>query len=235
MGIDRRPADMVRITTPELADAFIEEQVADLRESIGDKKVLLALSGGVDSSVVAALLIKAIGPQLVCVHVNHGLLRKGEPEEVIEVFRNQMNANLVYVDASDRFLNKLADVTDPEKKRKIIGGEFIEVFAEEARKLDGIEFLAQGTIWLDILESEEGIKAHHNAGGLPEDMQFALVEPIKILFKDEVRIVGTRLGLPDRMVFRQPFPGPGLGVRCPGAITRERLEAVRESDAILRE
>lgn len=235
MGIDRRPADMVRITTPELADAFIEEQVADLRESIGDKKVLLALSGGVDSSVVAALLIKAIGQQLVCVHVNHGLLRKGEPEEVIEVFRNQMNANLVYVDASDRFLNKLADVTDPEKKRKIIGGEFIEVFAEEARKLDGIEFLAQGTIWPDILESEEGIKAHHNAGGLPEDMQFALVEPIKILFKDEVRIVGTRLGLPDRMVFRQPFPGPGLGVRCPGAITRERLEAVRESDAILRE
>ena len=235
MGIDRRPADMVRITTPELADAFIEEQVADLRESIGDKKVLLALSGGVDSSVVAALLIKAIGQQLVCVHVNHGLLRKGEPEEVIEVFRNQMNANLVYVDASDRFLNKLAGVTDPEKKRKIIGGEFIEVFAEEARKLDGIEFLAQGTIWPDILESEEGIKAHHNAGGLPEDMQFALVEPIKILFKDEVRIVGTRLGLPDRMVFRQPFPGPGLGVRCPGAITRERLEAVRESDAILRE
>ena len=235
MGIDRRPADMVRITTPELADAFIEEQVADLRESIGDKKVLLALSGGVDSSVVAALLIKAIGQQLVCVHVNHGLLRKGEPEEVIEVFRNQMNANLVYVDASDRFLNKLADVTDPEKKRKIIGGEFIEVFAEEARKLDGIEFLAQGTIWPDILESEEDIKAHHNAGGLPEDMQFALVEPIKILFKDEVRIVGTRLGLPDRMVFRQPFPGPGLGVRCPGAITRERLEAVRESDAILRE
>ena len=235
MGIDRRPADMVRITTPELADAFIEEQVADLRESIGDKKVLLALSGGVDSSVVAALLIKAIGQQLVCVHVNHGLLRKGEPEEVIEVFRNQMNANLVYVDASDRFLNKLADVTDPEKKRKIIGGEFIEVFAEEARKLDGIEFLAQGTIWPDILESEEGIKAHHNAGGLPEDMQFALVEPIKILFKDEVRTVGTRLGLPDRMVFRQPFPGPGLGVRCPGAITRERLEAVRESDAILRE
>ena len=235
MGIDRRPADMVRITTPELADAFIEEQVADLRESIGDKKVLLALSGGVDSSVVAALLIKAIGQQLVCVHVNHGLLRKGEPEEVIEVFRNQMNANLVYVDASDRFLNKLADVTDPEKKRKIIGGEFIEVFAEEARKLDGLEFLAQGTIWPDILESEEGIKAHHNAGGLPEDMQFALVEPIKILFKDEVRIVGTRLGLPDRMVFRQPFPGPGLGVRCPGAITRERLEAVRESDAILRE
>ena len=235
MGIDRRPADMVRITTPELADAFIEEQVADLRESIGDKKVLLALSGGVDSSVVAALLIKAIGQQLVCVHVNHGLLRKGEPEEVIEVFRNQMNANLVYVDASDRFLNKLADVTDPEKKRKIIGGEFIEVFAEEARKLDGIAFLAQGTTWPDILESAEGIKAHHNAGGLPEDMQFALVEPIKILFKDEVRIVGTRLGLPDRMVFRQPFPGPGLGVRCPGAITRERLEAVRESDAILRE
>ena len=235
MGKDRRPDDMVRITTPELADAFIEEQVSELREQIGDKKVLLALSGGVDSSVVAALLIKAIGQQLVCVHVNHGLLRKGEPEQVIEVFRNQMKANLIYVDASERFLGKLAGVTDPEEKRKIIGGEFIEVFAEEARKLDGIDFLAQGTIWPDILESEEGIKAHHNAGGLPEDMQFELVEPVKILFKDEVRMVGARLGLPDGMVYRQPFPGPGLGVRCPGAITRDRLEAVRESDAILRE
>ena len=213
----RRPADMERITTPELAKAFIEEQVALIKEQVGDKKVLLALSGGVDSSVVAALLIKAIGQQLVCVHVNHGLLRKGEPEQVIEVFRNQMNANLVYVDATDRFLDKLAGVDDPEKKRKIIGGEFIEVFAEEARKLDGIEFLAQGTIWPDILESEEGIKAHH------------------ILFKDEVRVVGDELGLPHGMVYRQPFPGPGLGVRCPGAITRDRLEAVRESDAILRE
>ncbi len=232
---DRRPDDMVRITTPELADAFIEEQMTALKEQIGDKKVLLALSGGVDSSVVAAMLIKAIGQQLVCVHVNHGLLRKGEPEQVIEVFRNQMKANLVYVDASDRFLDKLAGVTDPETKRKIIGGEFIEVFAEEARKLDGIEFLAQGTIWPDILESEAGIKAHHNAGGLPEDMNFELVEPVRILFKDEVRVVGERLGLPANMVYRQPFPGPGLGVRCPGAITRDRLEAVRESDAILRE
>ena len=235
MANDRRPDDMVRITTPELADAFIKEQIAALKEQIGDKKVLLALSGGVDSSVVAALLIKAVGQQLVCVHVNHGLLRKGEPEQVIEVFRNQMNANLVYVDATDRFLDKLAGVTDPETKRKIIGGEFIEVFAEEARKLDGIEFLAQGTIWPDILESEKGIKAHHNAGGLPEDMKFELVEPVKILFKDEVRIVGERLGLPANMVYRQPFPGPGLGVRCPGAITRDRLEAVREADAILRE
>ncbi|MDO4475314.1 MAG: glutamine-hydrolyzing GMP synthase [Lachnospiraceae bacterium] len=231
----RRPDDMVRITTPELADAFIEEQIKLIQEQVGDKKVLLALSGGVDSSVVAALLIKAIGEQLVCVHVNHGLLRKGEPEQVIEVFRNQMNANLIYVDAVDRFLDKLAGVEDPETKRKIIGGEFIEVFAEEARKLDGIEFLAQGTIWPDILESENGIKAHHNAGGLPEDMQFELVEPVKILFKDEVRVVGERLGLPHGMVYRQPFPGPGLGVRCPGAITRDRLEAVRESDAILRE
>ena len=231
----RRPADMERITTPKLAKAFIEEQVALIKEQVGDKKVLLALSGGVDSSVVAALLIKAIGQQLVCVHVNHGLLRKGEPEQVIEVFRNQMNANLVYVDATDRFLDKLAGVDDPEKKRKIIGGEFIEVFAEEARKLDGIEFLAQGTIWPDILESEEGIKAHHNAGGLPEDMDFELVEPVRILFKDEVRVVGDELGLPHDMVYRQPFPGPGLGVRCPGAITRDRLEAVRESDAILRE
>ncbi len=235
MVYDRRPDDMVRITTPELADAFIEEQLHALRDQIGDRKVLLALSGGVDSSVVAAMLIKAIGDNLVCVHVNHGLLRKGEPEQVIEVFRNQMKANLIYVDATDRFLDKLAGVTDPETKRKIIGGEFIEVFAEEARKLDGIEFLAQGTIWPDILESEAGIKAHHNAGGLPEDMKFELVEPVKILFKDEVRIVGERLGLPAGMVYRQPFPGPGLGVRCPGAITRDRLEAVRESDAILRE
>lgn len=235
MVMNRRPDDMVRITTPELADAFIEEQIKVLREQIGDKKVLLALSGGVDSSVVAAMLIKAIGDQLVSVHVNHGLLRKGEPEQVIEVFRNQLKANLVYVDATDRFLDKLAGVAEPEKKRMIIGNEFIEVFAEEARKLDGIDFLAQGTIWPDILESEHGIKAHHNAGGLPEDMSFELVEPIKILFKDEVRIVGERLGLPHGMVYRQPFPGPGLGVRCPGAITRDRLEAVRESDAILRE
>ena len=232
---DRRPEDMVRISTPELADAFIEEQVKELRDRIGEKKVLLALSGGVDSSVVAAILIRAIGQQLVCVHVNHGLLRKGEPEQVIEVFRNQMKANLIYVDATDRFLDKLAGIADPETKRKIIGGEFIEVFAEEARKLDGIEFLAQGTIWPDILESEKGIKAHHNAGGLPEDMNFELVEPVKILFKDEVRVVGERLGLPSGMVYRQPFPGPGLGVRCPGAITRDRLEAVREADAILRE
>lgn len=235
MAFDRRPEDMVRITTPELAEAFIEEQVKELRAQIGEKKVLLALSGGVDSSVVAALLIRAVGRQLVCVHVNHGLLRKGEPEQVIEVFRNQMNANLIYVDAVDRFLDKLAGVTDPEQKRRIIGGEFIQVFAEEARKLDGINFLAQGTIWPDILESEKGIKAHHNAGGLPEDMKFDLVEPVKILFKDEVRVVGKQLGLPDTMVYRQPFPGPGLGVRCPGAITRDRLEAVRESDAILRE
>lgn len=231
----RRPDDMVRITTPELADAFIAEQIEELKKQIGDKKVLLALSGGVDSSVVAAMLIKAVGNQLTCVHVNHGLLRKGEPEQVIEVFRNQMKANLVYVDATDRFLDKLAGVTDPEQKRKIIGGEFIEVFVEEARKLDGIEFLAQGTIWPDILESENGIKAHHNAGGLPDDLKFELVEPVKILFKDEVRMVGKQLGLPDNMVFRQPFPGPGLGVRCPGAITRDRLEAVREADAILRE
>ena len=235
MAMDRRPENMERITTPALAQAFIDEQIADLRAQIGDKKVLLALSGGVDSSVVAALLIKAVGQQLVCVHVNHGLLRKGEPEQVIEVFRNQMNANLVYVDATDRFLDKLAGVSEPEKKRKIIGGEFIEVFAEEARKLDGIDFLAQGTIWPDILESEKGIKAHHNAGGLPEDMHFELVEPVKILFKDEVRVVGKQLGLPDGMVYRQPFPGPGLGVRCTGAITRDRLEAVRESDAIVRE
>ncbi len=235
MAFDRRPEDMLRITTPELAKAFIDEQIEDIRAQVGDKKVLLALSGGVDSSVVAALLIKAIGKQLVCVHVNHGLLRKGEPEQVIEVFRNQMDANLIYVDAVDRFLDKLAGVDDPETKRKIIGKEFIEVFAEEARKLDGIEFLAQGTIWPDILESEGGIKAHHNAGGLPEDMDFDLVEPVRILFKDEVRVIGEQLGLPHGMVYRQPFPGPGLGVRCPGAITRDRLEAVRESDAILRE
>lgn len=228
---------MQRITTPELAQAFIEEQLAQLREQIGDKKVLLALSGGVDSSVVAALLIKAVGKQLVCVHVNHGLLRKGEPEQVVEVFRIQMNANLIYVDAVDRFLNKLEGVAEPERKRHIIGEEFIDVFAEEARKLEGIEFLAQGTIWPDILESEAGIKAHHNAGGLPDDIadRFELVEPVRILFKDEVRVVGKELGLPDSMVFRQPFPGPGLGVRCVGAITRDRLEAVRESDAILRE
>ena len=235
MGLNNRPENMDRITTPEQAQAFIDAQIAQVREQVGDKKVLLALSGGVDSSVVAALLIKAIGKQLVCVHVNHGLLRKGEPEQVIQVFRNQMDANLIYVDAVDRFLDKLAGVSDPETKRKIIGGEFIEVFAEEARKLDGIAFLAQGTIWPDILESERGIKAHHNAGGLPEDMKFELVEPVRPLFKDEVRVVGKQLGLPDNMVFRQPFPGPGLGVRCTGAITRDRLEAVRESDAILRE
>ncbi len=231
----RRPEQMERVATPAQAQAFIEEQIAALREQIGDKKVLLALSGGVDSSVVAALLIKAVGKQLVCVHVNHGLLRKGEPEQVIKVFRDQMDANLVYVDATDRFLDKLAGVTDPEQKRKIIGGEFIEVFAEEARKLDGVKFLAQGTIWPDVLESEAGVKAHHNAGGLPDDLQFELVEPVRILFKDEVRVVGEALGLPAGMVYRQPFPGPGLGVRCPGAITRDRLEAVRESDAILRE
>ncbi|MBQ3284426.1 MAG: glutamine-hydrolyzing GMP synthase [Ruminococcus sp.] len=230
-----RPETMERITTPELAQAFIDEQIAELRSQIGDKKVLLALSGGVDSSVVAALLIKAIGKQLVCVHVNHGLLRKGEPEQVIEVFRNQMDANLIYVDAVDRFLDKLAGVAEPEKKRKIIGKEFIDVFAEEAEKLEGIEFLGQGTIYPDILESQDGVKAHHNVGGLPEDLQFELVEPVKLLFKDEVRVVGKALGLPDNMVFRQPFPGPGLGVRCLGAITRDRLEAVRESDAILRE
>ena len=234
MANDIRPETMQRITTPALAEAFIEEQLALLREQIGDKKVLLALSGGVDSSVVAALLIKAIGKQLTCVHVNHGLLRKGEPEQVIRVFRDEMDANLVYVDATDRFLDKLAGVSDPETKRKIIGAEFITVFAEEAYKLDGIEFLAQGTIYPDILESK-GIKAHHNVGGLPEDLKFELVEPLKFLYKDEVRVVGKALGLPDNMVFRQPFPGPGLGVRCVGAITRDRLEAVRESDAILRE
>ena len=229
-----RPADMERIMTLELANKFIEEQLTELKSQIGSKKVLLALSGGVDSSVVAALLIKAVGKQLVCVHVNHGLLRKGEPEQVVRVVRDEMDANLVYVDATDRFLDKLAGVADPEQKRKIIGGEFIRVFEEEARKLDGIEFLAQGTIYPDIIESGP-VKSHHNVGGLPEDLQFELVEPIKFLFKDEVRVVGKALGLPDGMVYRQPFPGPGLGVRCTGAITRERLEAVRESDAILRE
>ncbi len=234
MATELRPASMARINTPALADAFIEEQVKALRAQIGDKKVLLALSGGVDSSVVAALLIKAVGRQLVCVHVNHGLLRKGEPEQVVEVFRNQMNANLVYVDAVDRFLDKLAGVAEPEQKRKIIGAEFIRVFEEEARKQEGIRFLAQGTIYPDILESD-GVKAHHNVGGLPEDLDFELVVPVKFLYKDEVRVVGKALGLPDNMVFRQPFPGPGLGVRCVGAITRDRLEAVRESDAILRE
>ena len=232
-----RPESMERITTPELAEAYIADQIEGLKAQIGDKKVLLALSGGVDSSVVAAMLIKAVGDQLVCVHVNHGLLRKGEPEQVIEVFRNQLKANLIYVDATDRFLDKLAGVEDPEQKRHIIGEEFIDVFAEEARKLEGVDFLAQGTIWPDILESEAGVKAHHNAGGLPEDIasRFELCEPVRILFKDEVRMVGKALGLPDNMVYRQPFPGPGLGVRCPGAITRARLEAVRESDAILRE
>jgi len=229
-----RPETMERITTPELANAFIDEQIKLIREQVGSKKVLLALSGGVDSSVVAALLIKAVGKQLTCVHVNHGLLRKGEPEQVVEVFRDQMDANLVYVDAVDRFLDKLAGVDDPEAKRKIIGAEFIRVFEEEARKLEDIEFLAQGTIYPDILESD-GVKAHHNVGGLPEDLQFELVEPVKLLYKDEVRVVGKTLGLPDSMVYRQPFPGPGLGVRCTGAITRDRLEAVRESDAILRE
>lgn len=234
MECNVRPASMERITTEALANAFIEEQIAALRKEIGHKKVLLALSGGVDSSVVAALLIKAVGRQLVCVHVNHGLLRKGEPEEVIRVFRDEMNANLVYVDAVDRFLDKLAGEADPETKRKIIGAEFIRVFEEEARKQEGIEFLAQGTIYPDIIESA-GVKAHHNVGGLPEDLQFSLIEPIKLLYKDEVRLVGKALGLPDHMVYRQPFPGPGLGVRCLGAITRDRLEAVRESDAILRE
>ena len=234
MADNKRPESMERITTPALAEAFIQEQVAALQKQAGDKKGLLALSGGVDSSVVAALLIKAVGKQLTCVHVNHGLLRKGEPEQVVEVFRHQMDANLIYVDAVDRFLDKLAGVADPETKRKIIGAEFIRVFEEEARKLSGIEFLAQGTIYPDILESGP-VKAHHNVGGLPEDLQFALVEPLKFLFKDEVRVVGKALGLPDSMVYRQPFPGPGLGVRCLGAITRDRLEAVRESDAILRE
>ena len=235
MDSNVRPADMKRITTPELAQVFIDEQVKEVRAQVGNKKVLLALSGGVDSSVVAALLIKAIGKQLVCVHVNHGLMRKGESEQVIEVFRNQMDANLIYVDATDRFLDLLAGVDEPERKRKIIGGEFIKVFDEEARKLEGIDFLAQGTIYPDILESDDGVKAHHNVGGLPEDMEFELVEPVKLLFKDEVRVVGHALGLPVSMVERQPFPGPGLGVRCLGAITRDRLAALRESDAILRE
>ena len=234
MNNNIRPADMQRINTPELAEAFIAEQVAQVQAQVGDKKVLLALSGGVDSSVVAALLIKAIGKQLVCVHVNHGLMRKGESEQVIEVFKNQLDANLIYVDATDRFLDLLAGVDEPERKRKIIGGEFIKVFDEEARKLEGISFLAQGTIYPDILESD-GVKAHHNVGGLPEDMEFELVEPVKLLFKDEVRVVGRTLGLPESMVERQPFPGPGLGVRCLGAITRDRLAALRESDAILRE
>ena len=234
MDSNKRPDSMERITTPKLADAFIEEQVEALRKQIGDGKVLLALSGGVDSSVVAALLIKAIGKNLTCVHVNHGLLRKGEAEQVIDVFRNQMKANLVYVDATDRFLSKLEGVSDPEQKRKIIGAEFITVFEEEAKKIEGVKFLGQGTIYPDILESN-GVKAHHNVGGLPEKFGFELVEPVKLLFKDEVRVVGKQLGLPDSMVYRQPFPGPGLGVRCTGAITRDRLEAVRESDAILRE
>ena len=231
---NKRPENMERLTTPAQAEAFIQQQVQEIRETVGDQKVLLALSGGVDSSVVAALLIRAIGKQLVCVHVNHGLLRKGEPEQVIRVFRDQMDANLIYVDAVDRFLDKLAGVSEPEQKRKIIGAEFIRVFEEEARKLEGIRFLAQGTIYPDILESGP-VKAHHNVGGLPADLQFALVEPVRLLFKDEVRVVGKALGLPDSMVYRQPFPGPGLGVRCLGAITRDRLEAVRESDAILRE
>ena len=234
MSENKRPEEMERIATSEQAAAFIVEQVEKIKKQVGERKVLLALSGGVDSSVVAALLIKAIGKQLVCVHVNHGLLRKGEPEQVIEVFRNRMDAELIYVDAVDRFLDKLAGVEDPERKRKIIGSEFIEVFAEEARKIKDIKFLAQGTIYPDILESET-VKSHHNVGGLPKDMNFELVEPIKLLYKDEVRVIGKELGLPDDMVDRQPFPGPGLGVRCPGAITRERLEAVRESDAILRE
>ena len=234
MSSNVRPESMERITTPALANAFIAQQIGEIRAQVGSKKVLLALSGGVDSSVVAALLIKAIGKQLVCVHVNHGLLRKGEPEQVVKVFRDEMDANLIYVDAVDRFLDKLAGVSDPETKRKIIGKEFIEVFNDEAKKLEGIDFLAQGTIYPDILESH-GVKAHHNVGGLPEGMTFELVEPVKLLFKDEVRVVGEALGLPHSMVYRQPFPGPGLGVRCLGAITRDRLEALREADAILRE
>ena len=234
MSSNVRPESMERITTPALANAFIAQQIEKIRAQVGSKKVLLALSGGVDSSVVAALLIKAIGKQLVCVHVNHGLLRKGEPEQVVKVFRDEMDANLIYVDAVDRFLDKLAGVSDPETKRKIIGKEFIEVFNDEAKKLEGIDFLAQGTIYPDILESH-GVKAHHNVGGLPEGMTFELVEPVKLLFKDEVRVVGEALGLPHSMVYRQPFPGPGLGVRCLGAITRDRLEALREADAILRE
>ncbi len=232
--LNKRPDNMERITTPQLAQKFIDEQIKEIRAQVGDKKVLLALSGGVDSSVVAALLIKAIGKNLYCVHVNHGLLRKGEPEQVVKVFRDEMDANLIYVDAVDRFLDKLQGVCEPEQKRKIIGAEFIRVFEEEARKLEGIDFLAQGTIYPDILESGP-VKAHHNVGGLPDDLQFELVEPIRLLFKDEVRMVGVELGLPYGMVYRQPFPGPGLGVRCLGAITRDRLEALRESDAILRE
>lgn len=234
MDTNKRPDSMARITTKELAEQFIDEQVALVRAQVGDKKVLLALSGGVDSSVVAALLIKAIGKQLVCVHVNHGLMRKGESEQVIEIFKNGLDANLVYVDATERFLGKVKGVSDPEQKRKIIGGEFIRVFEEEARKFDDIDFLAQGTIYPDIIESD-GVKAHHNVGGLPEDLRFELVEPVKLLYKDEVRVVGKALGLPENMVDRQPFPGPGLGVRCLGEITRERLNALRESDAILRE
>ena len=234
MSSNVRPESMERITTLQLAQKFIDDQIAEIRAQVGDRKVLLALSGGVDSSVVAAMLIKAIGKQLVCVHVNHGLLRKGEPEQVVKVFRDEMDANLIYVDAVDRFLNKLAGVSDPETKRKIIGKEFIEVFNDEAKKLEGIDFLAQGTIYPDILESH-CVKAHHNVGGLPEGMKFELVEPVKLLFKDEVRVVGEALGLPHGMVYRQPFPGPGLGVRCLGAITRDRLEDLREADAILRE
>ena len=235
MSLDVRPESMERITTPKLAEAFIDEQVRLVREQVGDKKVLLALSGGVDSSVVAALLIKAIGKQLVCVHVNHGLMRKGESEQVIEMFQGELDANLIYIDATDRFLDLLKGVADPETKRKIIGGEFVRVFEEETEKLEGISFLAQGTIYPDILESN-GVKAHHNVGGLPEDFKFeGLVEPVKLLYKDEVRVVGKALGLPSSMVDRQPFPGPGLGVRCLGAITRDRLHALRESDAILRE
>ena len=241
MNANKRPDNMMRITTKELAEKFIDEQVKLVREQVGDKRVLLALSGGVDSSVVAALLIKAIGKQLISVHVNHGLMRKDESESVVEVFRNQLDANLIYVDATDRFLNLLAGVSDPESKRKIIGAEFINVFADEARKLEGVEFLAQGTIYPDILESikqaegKKAVKSHHNVGGLPEDLKFELVEPLKLLFKDEVRVVGEALGLPHAMVYRQPFPGPGLGVRCLGAITRDRLAALREADAILRD
>ena len=241
MAYEKRPESMERITTPALANAFIEAEIANVRKQVGDKKVLLALSGGVDSSVVAALLIKAIGKQLICVHVNHGLMRKNESENVIEVFKNGLDANLIYVDATDRFLNLLSGVADPESKRKIIGKEFIEVFADEARKLEDVEFLAQGTIYPDILESikqaegKKAVKSHHNVGGLPEDLKFELVEPVKLLFKDEVRVVGEALGLPHAMVYRQPFPGPGLGVRCLGAITRDRLNALREADAILRD